>query len=678
MDQKKDEKSLNSVTVGKVRVQVEKNGSISYFQNGQGIISFTAEAKDRSGRILTSEEKVPSKIRTLNISDEIGSGKMLELTFLENSLTLIQKIYLYEGRTFLAVQAELTSGEAEVETNHIVPVVTGWPGKNAHPSLQRNSLWMLLVPYDNDMWSRYELAPLRSGRTSYDVTVLCGREAHDGLLIGAVDFGCWKNGILCSSTRAKVLKAVSGVADAGTHDVIPHGTIKGKTVSSARFLVGWYDDMRDGLEEYARACSSVHPPMRWPSGTPFGYNAYSGLGSEASDETFRAAGDFIHTLGDFHDQNGVTYINLDGGWQKMTHEKAIREYIGELHARGQKAGCYDAPFVAEGKPDTPLPGVPGKTYGDIFLRNPDGSLAPRVDNFIALDVSHPLWEQSMRYRLKSWIDMGFDYLKIDFLPSGALEGAHSDPAVRTGRQAYSKAMRIMDDAISRKNAGRDFFLSLSIAPIFPHGYGHARRFCCDSFAYRSDVEYVLNAQTFAWWQSGPIYSMNDPDHIVLYQSSVMHLPKDRPSTLAEARARYTTGVIAGSVMLLSDHYGPGKDTGRYEESKKRARILTGNREVNDLARKGKPFRPLSLNCESCRVFSLTDGGSVYLALFNVTNREQSFAVCPKQVSAAENGLGTELWTRQDFSYHKTIARTLAAGDAEILKIPAANRKQGMI
>ena len=117
----------------------------------------------------------------------------------------------------------------------------------------------------------------------------------------------------------------------------------------------------------------------------------------------------------------------------------------------------------------------------------------------------------------------------------------SDKSVRTGREAIAIGYGLIDDILVKGKGEKPFFISLSIAPLFPCGYGHARRFSCDAFGTMEDVEYVLNAQTYAWWQSGRLYQYNDPDHICLLRSFGM----ERDSTQGEARARYTASAIAG-------------------------------------------------------------------------------------------------------------------------------------
>ena len=63
--------------------------------------------------------------------------------------------------------------------------------------------------------------------------------------------------------------------------------------------------------------------------------------------------------------------------------------------------------------------------------------------------------------------------------------------------ALNYAYSVLSEKIDR--AGREIFVSLSIAPLFPTFLGHSRRCCCDAFGHHEDVRYVLNALNFAWW-----------------------------------------------------------------------------------------------------------------------------------------------------------------------------------
>ncbi|MCD7776202.1 MAG: hypothetical protein LUH54_02380 [Firmicutes bacterium] len=169
-----------------------------------------------------------------------------------NTLTLV-----YEDENGLLLREILTNGDmsggeipyakcvifsnddAYISTKSLTPLVFTSP--DTHNGESRPSLWwnmhtrMLCVPYDNTMWLRYEALPLRSGRKSYDYTVLLSESTREGLLIGALDFDIWKNALVCSATDAYTLEARCGQADEGTHDTLPHGEVGGCEISSARF-----------------------------------------------------------------------------------------------------------------------------------------------------------------------------------------------------------------------------------------------------------------------------------------------------------------------------------------------------------------------------------------------------------------------------------------------------------
>lgn len=122
-----------------------------------------------------------------------------------------------------------------------------------------------------------------------------------------------------------------------------------------------------------------------------------------------------------------------------------------------------------------------------------------------------------RATIRHLIDLGVDYIKIDFLSHGSVEGAHYRPEF-TGRMALNYAYSVLSEEIDR--AGREIFVSLSIAPLFPTFLGHSRRCCCDAFGHHEDVRYVLNALNFAWWTNHRLYTFNDPDHVSLCHSVV--------------------------------------------------------------------------------------------------------------------------------------------------------------
>ncbi len=266
-----------------------------------------------------------------------------------------------------------------------------------------------------------------------------------------------------------------------------------------------------------------------------------------------------------------------------------------------------------------------------------GKILPRVDGAVPMDVTHPVWKQQMNWQIEHFIRWGFDYVKLDFLSHGAMEGVHYNPFCMTGRQGIMEGYLFLKEKLSYEKAGRHIFISLSIAPLFPYGFGHARRFSCDAFGLAEDTEYVLNALTYAWWQSGRLYAYNDPDHISLYRSFCA----DRNSLKGEARARYTVSVIAGTVMMLSDDYG-------IHTAKERARAFAGVRKINRLAAAGVSFLPVeSAGASASCSFISKQEGIFYAALFYWGEGTKEVKLDLKRAGLPETCRIRELWTGQE-------------------------------
>jgi len=608
----------------------EKN-RFELYADGKSVMSAYAKAAHTDGR------KIDTRTAKLLHSSE-NSGELELIYQAENGLMLTEKLSLDNGTPIASCVLSDTDG-AEVETNYLVPMVIS-ADQNGEPPLWK-SLWtrMLTVPYDNTMWLRFEALPMRAGRLSYDLTVVFNPESRQGLLSGAIDFDCWKNAFMCSAYDARNLEAICGIADAGSHDTLPHGTMKGKEVSSSRFCVLFGEDYRRLLEAYGDLVKAQRPVLTWDGKTPFGFNSWAGLAFRLNEENFRNTGRFMREKlvpNSYHNQ-GVSYVNLDAGWNQIG-EDGLKRLRDEQHDNGQLAGIYDAPFAFFGRDvKAEIPGVPGHLFEEILLKEPNGDFLPRVDGAIPMDVTHPLWKQHTAWKFSRFAEWGYEYVKVDFMTHGGMEGVHADPSVRTGRQALNMGYQYLCDLLSPEKIGRPFFISLSIAPLFPNGYGHARRFSCDAFGINEDIEYVLNAQTYGWWENQRIYDFNDPDHIVLHQSFCM----DRESTIGEARARYTTAAIAGGVMMLSDDY-------ERPEARRRTEMLACNAEVNAVAASRTAFVPVeAADSFASQAFTAAIDGKVYLALFALKAEGEILSVSCARAGIPE-GSYRDLWSGKTF------------------------------
>ena len=629
-----------------------ENGMFIWQQEGRNVVSGYAVAVLKDGESIDTRKAQMADRTQESFRDNIGQGTCMVITYRTDSgLRYQQKLYVYEEGFALAKGSVYREDGMPVCVKTVFPLVTMFPGPETPEVFRSLEAKMLLVPYDNTMWVRYEAVPLKPGRTSYDMTVWYSEESRAGMLMGAVDFDTWKNAVRCSGRDARVMECVCGISDAGTHDTCEHGAVTEKCVESSGFLFLYGEDYRTLLETYGEVLKKKNPPLKWNEGVPFGWNSWSGLAMKINGDNYQEAGEY---LGDVlrpagFENNGITYVNFDAGWNRLSEER-LKELSMYFHQREQKTGIYLSPFAffaGDEKMQEEIPGCPGHVFEELLLKDNEGKILPRVDGAVPMDVTHPLWREYTRRILQKFIDWGFDYLKMDFLSHGAMEGRHYDRNCQTGRQAILEGYRFLDENLSEERVGRPFFLSLSIAPLFPQGMGHARRFSCDAFGTAEDTGYALNALTYAWWQNGTLYQYNDPDHISLYRS----FNYERATDLGEARARYTSAVISGTVMMLSEDFGEkGKTkTKDQEKARDRAKELCSRSEIQTVAASGISFRPVSsAGTGASSWYTARIHGRQYAVVFHLKRIPASYTL-DLRTEGFSGEQAVDLWTGKEYS-----------------------------
>jgi alpha-galactosidase len=218
----------------------------------------------------------------------------------------------------------------------------------------------------------------------------------------------------------------------------------------------------------------------------------------------------------------------------------------------------------------------------------------------------------------------------------------------------------------RAAAGKDLFLSLSIAPLFPYQYGNSRRMCCDSWANIGNTQYVMNALSFGWW-TNQLYRFNDPDHLVLQ--------KEGAETLGENRARVTTGAISGMFLFGDNFSAAGPSVGFPEKSRERAMQFMTNRDINELAALGRSFRPVegsrSTSDGAENLFVLETDRYVYLACLNYgrTSLAGSLPLERLGLTAGDVVQVRELWLQADGRLpDSTLDYEVPPADARVYRI----------
>lgn len=619
----------------------------------------TVASKDYGKHTFKAKDGVTS------FRDATGEGIKVTVRSEQKGLPdLSQVFYIYNNGPY--VLTEVTASQAAgLTTNQMAPLAVEARGGVDIGSYGDNRV--LVTPFDNDSWSRYQAKSINTrlntdNYVSSELTAIYDNTSRKGLVVGSVTHDTWKTGIHWSGTDNKLneLRVYGGfTSQASTHDSLPHGSVSGKSVTSPKVFIGLYDDYRKGMEGYGRVNAAIAPPLAFgqniSEGVPVGWNSWGAYADHLSYDNAAAVSNYVkeHLQNSSFENNGNVYINLDSYWDNMTDQQ-LTDLVKLIHGNGQKAGIYYSPFVYWGdNMDQVVEGTDGKyKYGDIVLRDASGNILPKLDGAYAVDPTHPAVKARIDYYMNRFKKEGFEYIKVDFLSHGSLEGRHYDSKVQTGIQAYNQGMAYLDQAI-----GGTMFISESIAPLFPSQYAHSRRISCDVDGSLGSTEYQLNNLTYGWWQNGTIYHYTDPDYMTLVKGG----------SYEGAQTRVNAAAISGTVFLNSDDVNDPAAR-QYMEN-----LLT-NPEVNALAVKGKAFKPVEGNTgtKAADLFVLEDQGTYYLAVFNYTQNPEQRQIDLKRAGIpVQDGASvqvTDLWTGEKVTAGAMLNVTLKSAESKLYQI----------
>lgn len=622
-----------------------------------------------------------------DINDEqFGKGSCYSFTFSspEETVTLTEHFYAYDDCAFLLADVELTSANATIKSNYLAPLYTATTYRIL-PASKNNR--MLKVPYDNDGFVRYHRYPLSATMTSYEVTSIYSGDERRGAVIGSIDHDHWKSGVYVKATdnsNIAQLKAYCGVSDSETRDVLPHGKREGKNISSARFIIDYSADWRDGMETFAWACNRVAPGCEtWQEGTPMGWQSWGVLAEKSNYTDVSEIADYYANIlqpKGFHNSKGNIILSLDASDGLNDTER--KELCTKGATRNQFVGCYSTPFSLwwdEASLDRYSETIGGVKYSyrDAVIKV--NGQPYKYDGAYALDPTHPITKQSIVNFVNSAASKGLRYIKCDFVNAGMIQAdSYFKEGITTAVEAYNEGMRYLANRASAKN----MFIALSIAPLFPYQYANSRRVACDTWGSIGHSEYAMNAISGGWWTSH-LYQYNDPDHVVFIGTG-----DQLNNSEGENRARFTSAVCTGMV-LVADNFSTSNVSGRGNPglSKSRAQKLMTNEEVNAVADLGVSFRPLY----GCKEFQGSEDKAesfyvhrtddyLYLAGFNFAGNATSGTIELKDLGLNPEDFDEvkELWTQEQVTVPSTgLSFSIPAKDARIYRfsIKAVGVKQ---
>jgi alpha-galactosidase len=631
-------KDIITISYGK-NSQLEYNiqtGVFDLISSNKKIISGAYAAVKNNDASFTSKDYQTRKHSQIAINDGFGVGKKHTIVLTGKGFpTMEQVFYIYPAKGFFFSEVSLTG--SNLKSNYMAPIVSEKVDIDA-----KGDNRTLFVPFDNDAFVSYDTEPVQSGAVfrSSEVAAVYENTSRKGLIIGSVEHLIWKTGIETAGDGQLLtaLKAWGGYSEEKiTRDKIPHGFISGNSLKSPRLFVGYFDDWRDGLEEYGKANRVAEKPyvFNWDQPKPFGWNSWGVIkGKITYDKAIQVADFFADSLKGFRNDN-TAYIDLDSFWDNFFKGglngdfSKLKEFADYCKSKGLQPGVYWAPFTDWGWKSQKERKAEGGNYLFSELWTKTNGSYHDFDGGRALDPTHPGTQQRVAFALKKLKDCGFKMIKIDFLGHAAIESdGFYDKSVTTGMQAFRKGMEHLIDQL-----GGQMLVYAAISPNLAMGrYAHTRRIACDAWKTIKDTRYTLNSLTYGWWQTY-VYNYIDADHIVFGEE-----------TEGTNRARLTSGVITGTFITGDDYSTPGP-------WRERAKSLLQNPAILEL-------------------FVREIKGELFLAVLNYDGQPKAYTIDLTRIGldGARTYTAGELFQNTRLAAKGTLKITLPASDAAIFKL----------
>lgn len=652
--------------------------TVSYNREGKTLVKgayTTATLPD--GSILESTAYPTVNLKKETVADGFGNGTKYTYVYsgLSGKDNLEQSVYIYDGLPYVLVESTLASNSGTTSAVEICPIVSR---TSTTLSLPTSNNRIYDMPFANDNWATYSTTPWSVSQplTSCEATALFNVTNRNGLVVGSVDHSTWKSAVVVTpqgTNRVRNIKVQAGYISKRTWDVVDnkatstrHGEVKGARVNSPKFMLGWFEDWRTGMETYGEANTVLCPKYEWTEDESlFGWQSWGGMEWGLNYNSAMSLLDFfekeLKPVG-FHNKQGRCHIVLDSGWNALD-DNQLRKFANKCKELGFVAGIYDTPFSYWGSEDdcknNNYWGEAGANLGEIVLK---ANGRYRQINGMSLDPTHPKVKEFIRQKYQKFQNLGFGFLKIDFMNNGSQEAdSWYDPNITTGMMAYNYGMDYI------KEYAGDMMLDFSIAPVFP-AKAHVRRIGCDAWGDLPQSMYTLNCINGSWWLDR-VYAFNDPDHMCL--SKVTFSGKGSNDE-QEARIRYSCGLLTGMTLLGGTYAYEGDVVNNYghvvgtDAERARAVKFASNKGLTLLGQQGRSFRPVEgtfnykntlyskddISCDNEYILDTPD--AFYYAVFNYGT--DGSGVLSKDVDFARLGINssdftnvTELWTGETSS-----------------------------
>jgi alpha-galactosidase len=288
------------------------------------------------------------------------------------------------------------------------------------------------------------------------------------------------------------------------HASLGHGRVVVRA-SGAVLTSEHADGGEAALAAYAEtfvAAVEARPPQPPPTVWCSWYRYFEDVSSADVAENVRAF--------DAHDLT-VEVVQIDDGWSHGLGEGlrpadrfgSMPDLLETIRSSGRRAGIWLAPFLVG-------------TQTTLAREHPDWLVGPAGRNWggdlDGLDLTHPGVRELLADVVRRLVDLGVDYLKLDFLYGGAVPGRRHDRDA-DGIAAYRSGLELVRDVV-----GPDVYLVGCGAPLLPSvGLVDAMRVSPDTFHEGGEDGSTglrgLMPLAARAWQQGRLW-VNDPDCVV--------------------------------------------------------------------------------------------------------------------------------------------------------------------
>lgn len=683
------EKTDRNLLIRSDYYQIDLNlmsGTIDYiFPNGTFFKSTVAVFHDTEKGVFTTNEFAKHTYTIEQNKDAIGQSIIVNFIHEDESkpLRLVQHITIYKNQPYIlsSVVAEAKNNTPLLESNLISPFAT-LADKNNTVFVNGNEPRLLDVPYDNDNWVKYLTVDWNNQYMQgegYEFTSLYDYEKMNGIVIGNLSHNFWKTGIKykTSENRGSIndLIVYGGASTKdnptlpkefggfdGTHDVVPHGTMKGKKIFSPLVFICYDDYIHNAYKLYGQLNAKISGSLYWNGYAPFYWNSFgveNVLGHKGimMPDGVAKVSDFISSMNNFN-RYAKPVMSIDS-YDQSIYTTEVLASIGKYgEKRNQQMGFYFIPFAIwtwKNSVETGKLQHTNEYIRDVTLKDNSGKTIIYKDGDFGafpLDPTHPATRKRIIAELQKAKTINAKFLKIDFLSAGAMESTvRYNKNIRSGMEGYNYGMKMLKQLID-SILGHDIFITHAISPMFPHQYAHARFLSTDIYSHLRDDKkefphYGSTASSMITsshlgWVHGTLLPFTNMDVIVMknFQNNADLSEKD-------IKIRLYSMITLGSI------FGDGTDF-RNSDAMRRAKKYLDNENVCRFFSSPKAFIPLKIAdglTENQRLSFYLPQDTVLVSAFNFSEKDKY----KSSFNRNKIGLKDENYIIKDFLTNDTIA-----------------------